>query len=161
MSRAHSTAHGFCGSHHLPHSGPAEYCTPFCTHRACSTVHGSCGSHHLPHSSPAEYCTPFCTHRACSTVHGSCGSHHLPRGDLAGYLTPFHDLLVCSTTPTVGRYCKPIHLPVRGPRASVDAPARRPRGLHRAPPSSPYENPPPTCDLVRPRFERPLDTAPP
>ena len=40
MSRARSTAHGFCGPHHSPHSDLAEYCTPFCAHRAVAPPTG-------------------------------------------------------------------------------------------------------------------------
>ena len=52
MSRTHSTAHGSCGPHHSPRGDLAEYCTPFCAHRACSTAHGFCGPHHSPDTLP-------------------------------------------------------------------------------------------------------------
>ena len=129
---------------------------------ACSTARISCGTHHSPRSGLDEYCTRFCEHRACSTAHGSCGPHHSPRSGLAGYCTPFCETCVCSTAPTVSGYCSPIHLPHPDPRASVDAPAPSGlRGFQRAPRSGPYENRSHTSDLVRPRFERPLATAPP
>ena len=100
--------------------------------------------------------------RACSTARGSCDPNHSPRRGLDGYCTPFCEPCVCSTAPIVSGYCSPIHLLHRGPRASVDAPAPSGlRGLHRAPRSGPYEDRPPTCDLVHPRFKRSLATGPP
>ena len=162
MFRARSIARRSCGPHHSPRSGLDEYCTPFCEHRAYSTVHGSCGPHHSPRSGLAEYCTPFCEHRACSTAHGSCGPHHSPRSGLAGYCTPFCEPCVCSTAPTVSGYCSPIHLPHRGPRASIDAPAPSGlRGLHRAPGPDLYEDRPPPTTSFAPVLNGPLPLPPP
>ena len=100
--------------------------------------------------------------RACSTVHGSCGSHHPPHTGLAGYCTPFRESCACSIAPTVGRYCNPIRLPHRGPRASVDTPAHGgPRGPHRAPGPAPTRTAPPHATSFAPALNGSLTPAHP